>query len=481
MGSDVRVRFAPSPTGHLHIGNVRTALLNWLFAKHSNGTFVLRIEDTDPERSKDEYIGLIYDDLRWMKLDWDEGPDVGGLYGPYRQSERFDIYRRYAKKLLDTGKAYHCYCTPDELDTMRKEALARNESANYPGTCRNLTDEQKAAFEKEGRKPVVRFRVPEGDVKFNDLVKGEIQFDTSNIGDFVIMRQEGIPMYNFAAVVDDHLMKISHVIRGDDHVSNTPRQILMFNALEVPLPQFAHIPMILGPDRQRLSKRHGATSLDEYRDNGYLAETLVNFLSLLSWSSQSGDEILSVERLIEEFDFGRVSKSAAVFNPDKLNWMNGQYIRNTETATLTKLVLPMFQQAGYDISNKERIHQIVTVLQEKVEFLEQMVGHAKIFFQDHISITDPEARAIIHKDSAQKVLWSFLRELRSIGQLDIDIFRDIMKHVQKETGIMGKDLWMPVRVALTGEIHGPELPSVISLLGKEQCEKFVQEIVGDYR
>jgi nondiscriminating glutamyl-tRNA synthetase len=481
MGSDVRVRFAPSPTGHLHIGNVRTAILNWLYAKHCNGTFILRIEDTDPERSKDEYIKMIYDDLRWMKLDWDEGPDVGGGCGPYRQSERFEIYRDVAEKFLKDGHAYNCYCTLEELEKMRTDALAHSESANYPGTCRNLTNEQKSAFEKAGRKPVIRFRVPDHDVQFHDLIKGDIKFESANIGDFVIMRQEVIPMYNFAAVVDDHLMKISHVIRGDDHVSNTPRQILLYNALGVALPQFIHIPMILGADRQRLSKRHGATSVDEYRAKGYLPEAMINFLSLLSWSSESGDEILSIDRLISEFDFGRISKSAAVFNHEKLNWMNGHYIRQTNPEKLCGIVKPLFQSVGYNTADDARIQKIVTVLQEKVEYLEQMIDQAKIFFQDHITITDPDARAIIHKESSQKVLWSFLRELRNIGSLDIDIFRDIMKNVQKETGIMGKDLWMPVRVALTGEIHGPELPAVISLLSKEQCEQFVQKIVGNYR
>ncbi len=481
MSSDVRVRFAPSPTGHLHIGNVRTAILNWLFAKHSNGVFILRIEDTDPERSKDEYIRLIYDDLRWMKLDWDEGPDVGGDYGPYRQSERFHIYREFANKLMQSGQAYYCYCTPEELEQMRREALAKGESANYPGTCRHLTDAQKTAYEKQGRRPVLRFRVPETEIHFHDIVKGDIHFDAKNIGDFVIMRQGEIPMYNFAAVVDDHLMNISHVIRGDDHVSNTPRQILIYQALGADVPGFAHIPMILGPDKQRLSKRHGATSIDEYRQNGYLPEAMINFLSLLSWSSGTGDELLSVQRLIDEFDFNRVSKSAAVFNREKLNWMNGRYIRQIDLDELMPMVIPFFRQVGYPVDDEARIREIIAVLQDKAETLVQMAEQAQLFFQEHITITDPEARAIIHKDTSQRVLWSFLRELQQIGELDIDIFRNIMKTVQKETGVMGKDLWMPVRVALTGQVHGPELPAVIALLGKERCEMLVGRLLGKYR
>ena len=480
MDSEVRVRFAPSPTGHLHIGNVRTAILNWLYAKHTNGKFILRIEDTDPERSKDKYVDLIYEDLKWLKLDWDEGPDVGGEFGPYRQSQRLDIYKEYVQKLLDNGQAYYCYCTPEEIEQAKKESLSKNESTNYNGKCRDLSQVEKDKYNKEGRKPAIRFKVPECDVQFNDLVKGSISFNTKNISDFVIMRYGGIPTYNFAAVVDDSSMRISHVIRGDDHVSNTPRQILISNALNVSTPKFVHIPMILGPDRLRLSKRHGATSVDEYREKGYLPEALINFLSLLSWSSESGDEIISIERLIKEFDFNRMSKSAAIFGVDKLNWMNSCYIKQYDIDDLTRLIVPFFEKAGYESRDFEKTKKIVEALREKIDYLDQIIEHARLFFQDIVIIEENEARAIIHKETSQKVLWSFLRELKSIENLDIDIFRAIMKRVQQETGIMGKDLWMPIRVALTGKIHGPELPVVISLLSKDQCQKFVQDIVGTF-
>ena len=299
MSNIARVRFAPSPTGHLHIGNARTAILNWLFARHVNGKFVLRIEDTDPERSKSEYVERIYEDLNWLGLHWDEGPDVGGEYGPYRQSQRLDIYQRYANQLLKEGKAYHCFCNSDELEQMRKTAIEEGRPVTYNRKCLHLTEQAKLDLINEGRKPAIRFKVPAGEVAFNDLVKDNISFDVENIGDFVIMRAESVPTYNFACVVDDSLMKITHVIRGDDHVSNTPRQILLAEALGMDVPTFAHIPMILGSDRMRLSKRHGATSVDEYRTKGYIPEALINFLSLLSWSSQSGDEILSKERLID--------------------------------------------------------------------------------------------------------------------------------------------------------------------------------------
>jgi len=475
---DIRVRFAPSPTGHLHIGNARTAILNWLFAKHTNGKFILRIEDTDPERSTDEYIGQIYEDLKWLGLHWDEGPDVGGQMQPYRQSERLNIYNQYAQKLLDEGKAYHCFCTPDELDQMRKESLAQGGTGFYNQKCLHLNESQKKELLKQGRRPTIRFQVPENEeVILEDLVRGTVSFETKNLGDFVIMRNEGIPTYNFAAVVDDGLMKISHVIRGDDHVSNTPRQILMYQALGFEMPNFVHIPMILGEDKTRLSKRHGATSLDQYRNKGYLPEVLINFLSLLSWSSESGDEILSVERLINEFDFARISKSAAVFDKEKLNWMNGHYIRKTDPDRITHLAIPYFQQFNYPVDDLERTKKIITILQEKIEFLEQLPKHAAIFFQNKVVVKDPEAKALIRDGSAQKIFWSFLRELEAIENINRDIFRKIMKIVQNETGVMGKKLWMPIRIALTGQMHGPDLPVSAEILGREKCEKFLKQAI----
>ena len=481
MDENIRVRFAPSPTGHLHIGNARTAILNWLFAQHEGGKFILRIEDTDQERSKDEYIDRIYEDLRWMELIWDEGPDIGGEYGPYRQSQRLEIYQEYADLLLEKGLAYNCYCTSEELDQMRKKSIEKGGTIRYNQRCLNLSESEKKAFVDEGRKPSIRFKVPSGEIKFNDIVKGEISFTDENIGDFVIMRNERIPTYNFAVVIDDHQMQITHVIRGDDHISNTPKQILLYKALEAEIPQFVHIPMIMGPDRMRLSKRHGATSVDEYRTKGYLHQALINYLSLLSWSSISGDEILSVERLIEEFDFKRISKSAAIFDVDKFNWMNGCHIRNVDLDYVTQLAIPFLQNAGYTLGEFEQTKKIVKVLQDKIEFMEQIVDQAKIFYQDHVVLDNADAREVIRKESSQKVLWSFLRQLRSIEFVDVDIFRDMMKTAQRETGIMGKDLWMPVRVALTGRIHGPDLPIIIELLGKERCEKFVESILGGFR
>lgn len=476
---ETRVRFAPSPTGHLHIGNVRTAILNWLFAKHSRGTFILRIEDTDLERSADEYIDQIYEDLKWLGLQWDEGPDIGGPHQFYRQSERLEIYRGYAKKLMEEGKAYYCFCTPEELDQMRQESLSSGEDVKYNRKCLHLGEAQKKELFAQGRKPAIRFNVPPGEIHFNDLVKGELNFAGDSFGDFVIMRSEEMPTYNFAAVVDDGLMEITHVIRGDDHVSNTPKQILLYDALGTDLPEFAHIPMILGPDKTRLSKRHGATSIDYYRYRGYLPEAMINFLSLLSWSSISGDEILSIEQLIQEFDFKRVSRSAAVFDVEKLNWMNGTYIRQGDIDRLAQLAFPYLKQANYPVANFESVKKMMTILKEYVEHIDQIAEQAAIFFQDHVAFNDSDVKLLIRKDSSQRVFWSFLRELSSIDILSADNFRKMMKTVQKETGEMGKDLWMPIRAALTGKLHGPELPHIAEILGREKCQKFIKNAISN--
>jgi glutamyl-tRNA synthetase len=480
MDTIPRVRFAPSPTGHLHIGNARTAILNWLFARHSGGTFILRIEDTDVERSTKESEASIYQDLRWLRLDWDEGPDVGGPVGPYRQSERLEIYREHAERLIVSGHAYYCYCTPEELEARREVALKTGQLPRYDGRCRNLTPAERAAKENAGRKPVVRFAAPDKDFAFDDLVKGRVTFPPDALGDFVLLRSDGLPTYNYAVVVDDHLMQISHVIRGDDHVSNTPKQIMIYEAFAWSPPQFCHIPLILGPDRERLSKRHGATSVDEYASKGYLPEALINFLSLLGWSSQTGEEILSRERLIKEFDFSRLTHAAAVFDVIKLNWMNGVYIRNMDLDELTAACVPFLQKAGYpDLSGPdyETLKKMIGLVRDGLENLAQIPEKVELFFVEEVQITDGVAIGMSQAESAEKVYWSFLRQLDKYEVLTADVFRRIMKTVNEETGVMGRDLWMPIRIALTGQMHGPELPMIAEIFGKEKCRRFVQKIV----
>lgn len=477
MESEVRVRFAPSPTGHLHVGNARTAILNWIFARQNKGQFILRIEDTDVERSTEHSEQSIFEDLEWLGLNQDEGPKIGGAYGPYRQSERSVIYPEYLNILKNSGKAYPCFCTDEVLEEKRKTAMAQGETYRYDRRCLTLSENEKRDFEKAGRVPVWRFQVPGGQVNWLDLVKGELSFDAENFGDFVIVRSDGTPTYNFAAVVDDALMKITHVIRGDDHVSNTPKQILIYQALNFQLPRFGHIPMILGPDRTRLSKRHGATSINEFQAKGYLPEALINFLSLLSWSSESEEEILTIERLIREFDFERMSKSPAIFDTEKLNWMNGVYIRQLPIERLVGLAIPFLQGLDLNGKDKEKLGKALSIVQDAIEYLSQIPEMISPFYQDQIQPKDGQAIALYSKETSQKVYWAFLRNLKHYEHLQAETFRVIMKSVQKETGVMGKDLWMPIRVALTGKLHGPDLPNVAEILGKDKCEKFVRNLI----
>lgn len=437
----------------------------------------MRIEDTDRERSTETSENAILEDLQWLGLSWDEGPDVGGDYDPYRQSGRMEIYREYIHRLRESGKVYACYCTPEELEARRKEMLGRGESLRYDGRCRELTSRQQKRFEDGRRKPSFRLRVEDTEVDFDDLVKGHVSFLGENIGDFILVRPDGMPMYNFACVVDDHLMAISHVIRGDDHVSNTPRQILLYRAFGWEPPVFAHIPMILGMDRMRLTKRHGATSISEYREQGYLPETLINFLSLLSWSSESGEEILSVDRLVEEFDFDRVSKSAAIFDVEKFDWMNGVYIRNLDLERLTELSFPFLQKAGFSVSSLSEVRPVAALLQDKIERISQIPEKAKIFYQDEVIAEDAEALKILKKSEYRQVYKVFLEELASVNRVDwnAENFKSVMKRVQESTGIKGRNLWMPMRVALTGQVHGPDLPLIADILGFEKCRRFVEK------
>ncbi|NIR51072.1 glutamate--tRNA ligase [candidate division KSB1 bacterium] len=477
MEEQIRVRFAPSPTGHLHIGNARTAILNWIFAQKSGGTFVLRIEDTDVERSSLKSENSIFDDLKWLGLDWHEGPDVGGDEGPYRQSERLEIYKENLDLLKKKERAYPCFCSEAELEKKRKAAIARGENPDYDRKCLKLSQAERENLIQSGQKASWRFYVRPGEVSWCDLVKDELRFETENFGDFIIMRPDGTPTYNFAAAVDDGLMKISHVIRGDDHASNTPKQILLYESLDWTPPTFCHIPMILGPDRARLSKRHGATSIHEFKLKGYLPEALINFLSLLSWSSETGDEILSVDRLINEFDFERMNKSPAIFDLTKFNWMNAYYIRNMELDRLVDTTIPYLRETKIDTSDRARLKKIIELVRDKAESLTQIRELVEPFYEERVQLTDGKTIALSSKDSSQKVYWAFLRYLESYDTVEAKTFRSIMKQVQKETGVMGKDLWMPIRVALTGQLHGPDLAMVAEILGKDTCQKLVKNLL----
>lgn len=472
---EVRVRFAPSPTGPFHIGGARSALFNWLLARRLGGKLVLRIEDTDLERSSRESEENIKEALRWLGITWDEGVDIGGPYGPYRQTERLDTYRPYTEKLLATGQAYYCYCTDEELEAERQELLAKGQMPRYMGRCRHLTPEDKARFEAEGRKPAIRFHVPENrQIVFTDMVRGTVSFDSNGIGDFVIVKSDGIPVYNYAVVIDDSLMHITHVIRAEEHLSNTPRQILIYDALGFALPEFGHISLILGKDRAKMSKRHGATSVEQYRNLGYLPEALVNFLALLGWSPVGEEEIFSLQELIEQFSMDRVAKNPAVFDIDKLNWINAHYIKQASADKITELAIPHLKAAGYingemTAEQKAWLVDMVAVLQEHLSYAAQIVDHVDIFFNDNIEFENDEARQVLLDDDIPKVMDSFRTKLNQLDVVDVSSVKPLLKSIIKELKLGGKKVYMPLRVALTGKMHGPELYNIIPLLGKKRA------------
>ncbi len=473
----VRVRFAPSPTGPLHIGGARSALFNWLFARKHGGTFLVRIEDTDVERSSMVSEEVILEDLKWLGMNWDEGILVGGDKGPYRQSERLSLYKPFWEKLLEEGKVYHCFCTEEELEAERESLRKKGKMPRYLGRCRDLTPEKREELRKEGRKPVVRFKVSEGEIiRIDDLIRGEVDFESDGIGDFIIVKSDGIPTYNFAVVLDDALMEISHVIRGEEHLSNTPRQVLLYRALNLRVPVFAHISLILGEDRTKMSKRHGATSISQYRDMGFLPEGLINFLVLLGWAPEGEREIFSLEELVKEFSLERVSKSAAVFNHKKLDWMNSEYIKKSSPERITDLALPFLQEAGLiktQINEEEYdwLKQVISLLQEQLDYVSQIVSLIKIFFGDKVEKILPEGAEVMNEEKSRQVAARFGEEVLKEQTWDLSVIKDVFKRIGKELGVGGKKLFQPVRVGLTGSLQGPDLQNLILLLGRERVAK----------
>lgn len=470
--SEVRVRIAPSPSGNLHVGTARTALFNYLFAKKHGGKYVLRIEDTDLDRSSQAYIDNIYDSLKALGLNWDEGPDVGGQYGPYQQSERFDIYPKYAQKLIEAGYAYECFCTQEELEAEKEESIKNKKAHMYSGKCRDLSEEEKAKLRAEGRKPSIRFRVPEGETAFDDLVKGHLHFDNALIGDFVIMKSNGTPTYNFAVVIDDMEMKISHIIRGEDHISNTAKQIMIYEALGAQIPEFGHLGMILAPDRSKLSKRHGATAVSEFVEKGYLTEALVNFVALLGWSPSDGQEIKTLDEIAADFRIGEVSSSNSIFEYDKLNWMNGQYIKKMDLAKLTELVKPYL--SCYDLSEytEEQLQRIVAITREPITILSELTNDTKYFFGKEVEVEAEVKEKVLDGEAAKKVLpyileneldkWAFDDEEKLHDQLGE------LRNYFKEQGIKPKETMWAIRAAVTGRTHGADMVAVLVLLGKDK-------------
>lgn len=471
MASAFRVRFAPSPTGELHVGNARTALFNWMFARHHGGTFVLRIEDTDESRSALSYQVNLFDDLKWLGLDWDEGPERNGSCGPYRQSERLDIYKEHLQKLIEADVVYPCYCTEEELEEERQNLILSKRMPRYMGKCRNLTAEQRKQRESEGRKHSFRFKVEAQTIEFEDLIRGTIKFEGEAMGDFIIVRSNGMPAYNFAVVIDDYLMNITHVIRGEDHLSNTALQIMLYKAFGFNPPTFAHHSLILGKDRAKLSKRHGSVSVGEFRKQGILPEALINYLGLLGSSFADAKEVLSRKEMIKEFTMERASKSGAVFDEEKLRWLNAIYIRNSKAEDLIARLKPFLKESGLkdDVINSEWFGKVIDLVKDELTVLAEVGSHINIFFDDKYSLS-PEAEEILAKENAKNVVSAFVEYLKSHDDVD-NLYSSAIKHVKEKTGAKGRELFMPIRAALTGAAHGPELDRVFAVLGRDAALK----------
>lgn len=469
MSEQIRVRFAPSPTGYLHVGGARTALFNWLFARKTGGRFILRIEDTDVERSTQEAVDGLLRDMKWLGLTWDEGPEVDGPHGPYYQSQRLEIYHRYARRLVDNGAAYPCFCSEEELEAKRQKAEEEHRSVHYDGTCRNLSKDEAERRVAAGEPHVIRVRVPEKDYILDDLVRGKVEWKAETLGDFIILRSSGMPVYNFCVVVDDADMQISHVVRAEEHLTNTHRQLILYEALGIKPPIFAHASLILGEDKTKLSKRHGATSVGQYAEDGFLPEAMINFLALLGWNEGNDREIYSVAELKECFTLERISKSPGVFDHAKLTWMNGQHLRALPVEQLMPMVAPILKKEMPDdarLQNPEILRKLVELIQIKMNVLNDAVEVARSFLQTSAPENE-EAAAMIATEKSQK-LFAALADEFSRCEWVRDGYNAAIKAASKTAEAKGKDLFMPIRVKITGTCHGPDLVGILDVLGRDE-------------
>lgn len=468
----IRVRFAPSPTGYLHVGGARTALFNWLLARHTGGTFVLRIEDTDLARSTEASVTAILDGMRWLGLNWDEGPDIGGPYAPYYQMQRLDTYKHHADRLLNEGHAYHCFCTKEELDAMREEAQKKGEAFSYAGRCRNLLPEIAQRLRAEGRHPVIRFKTPSsGDTVVEDLIHGDVSFQNALLDDFVIVKADGVPTYNYAVVIDDATMAITHVLRGDDHLSNTPKQILLYQALGLTMPRFGHIPMILGTDRARLSKRHGATSVMAYEEAGYLPEAMLNYLAKLGWACGDQEEF-TVEELIAKFAVEGVNNTAAVFDQAKLDWLNGIWMRRLATPVLVERLKPRWQARGWltERHTDEWLNALVDLLKERARTLVELVDYSTFFFDVPLSYkVDAVEKFLVPENRA--VLEALRDRLPEAQPWDLATVEGVFRSLASELGVKAGAVIQPARVALTGSTASPGMFETATLMGPDLVAK----------
>jgi len=481
------VRFAPSPTGHLHVGNARTALFNWLFARQKGGVMLLRIEDTDVARSEERFEGQLLEDLKWLGLDWGEGPDIGGRYAPYRQSDRLEVYREHAERLLREGKAYLCFCTQEELEREREHALKHQQPPIYSGKCRGIDPAEAQRRRESGEAAAVRLRIPEHPIRFHDIVHGPVEFSNEVVSDPIILRSTGIPVYNYVVVVDDALMEITHVIRGDDHLSNTPKQVALYEALGWPVPEFAHLSTILGGDRERLSKRHGATSIANFREMGVLPEALMNYLALLGWAPSGGTrEIFSPEDLKKEFSLERVTPSPAVFDMEKLYWLNRHYVKEGPPERIERLAEAFFVRAGFLPANLDErtrawFSKVVALLAPSVDRLEQLPDRAALIFQYDAAaaLKSPENAEVLAAPKTPEVLAAFARQVEADpSPMTPERFKAIMNEVKAATGVKGKDLFHPVRIVLTGSHSGPEFDKLIPILEEGSAVELPQHVMS---
>jgi nondiscriminating glutamyl-tRNA synthetase len=474
--SNVRVRFAPSPTGYIHLGSLRTALFNYLFARHTGGKFILRIEDTDRTRFVDDAVDNLLASMKLLGLDYDEGPVIGGDYGPYYQSERLDIYKKYALELVEKGFAYYTFETAEELEEMRRMAKLEGRMTSYDRRGRNLTPEEVKEKLDSGIPYVIRLKVPlNEEVKFDDIVKGTIKIDTNMVDDQVLMKSDGFPTYHMANVVDDHLMGITHIIRGEEWITSVPKHIILYKAFGWEVPKMAHCPLLLNPDKTKLSKRQGDVAVEDYLAKGYLREALINFMAFLGWNPGEGEteEIFSIEQLIEKFSLERIQVSGAVFNVEKLDWMNNHYIKEYDIDKLTELALPFFEKAGLDVSDREKVKEILDTVRVYLNKLDEIPEHIKMFYQDEISV-DGKQKEILEEETSKTVFKALADKLEAVNAIEPELFKEKVKEVQTETGIKGKQLFKPIRIALSGTEDGPELPKIAAILGKDKVVKFLR-------
>jgi glutamyl-tRNA synthetase/nondiscriminating glutamyl-tRNA synthetase len=485
--SKVRVRFAPSPTGQLHVGNARTALFNWLFARQAGGVMVLRIEDTDVARSEARFEDQLLDDLKWLGIDWDEGPDVGGPHAPYRQSDRLELYREHAERLVKEGKAYLCFCSQEELERDRERALQHQQPPIYSGKCRALDPEESQHRRANGEAAAIRLRIPEHPIRFHDIVHGPVEFASEVVSDPIILRSTGIPVYNYVVVVDDALMDITHVIRGDDHLSNTPKQVALYEALGWPVPEFAHLSTILGADRERLSKRHGATSIANFREMGVLPEALVNYLALLGWAPTGGTrEIFSPAELVKEFSLQRVTPSPAVFDMEKLHWLNRHYIKQSPPERIEKLAEPFFTRAGMlpenlDDRTRAWFGKVIALLAPSVDKLDQLPERAALIFRYDAAaaVNSHDNAEVLAAPKTSDVLAAFVQQVEGDpSPMTPERFKAIMNEVKAKTGAKGRDLFHPVRVALTGSHSGPEFDKLVPIIEQGSQLELPQHVMN---